>query len=273
MAVLSCKELLMMLYKRILAGLIGAPLVLLTVWYGGWYFFSLLLILSHFAVSEVFRLTGMTDRLFKNIGFAGNVGLMLVMFRFGLPEYFTALVIYFLLINSFWVIKFPRPLYTISSVMWSSLYIPTLLGFFLLLRGLENGFQMVLMVLLTVWTADIAAYFCGTAWGKRKLAPQVSPKKSQEGAIGAVLASAVLLVIFAPYFGFGRPVGLLLGVVLSIAGIFGDLAESALKRGAQAKESGVFLPGHGGVLDRLDSLLFAAPVAYLLLMLISGIRM
>jgi phosphatidate cytidylyltransferase len=129
------------------------------------------------------------------------------------------------------------------------------------------GGLVVVTVLSTVWICDTAAYHVGKAIGRHKLFPRVSPKKSVEGAvagfiaaIGAALAAKFLLL---GWLGTGQAVTL--GVIVGVAGQAGDLFESLLKRDAEVKDSSGFLPGHGGVLDRFDSLLIVSPVAYLYL--------
>ncbi|HZU24092.1 MAG TPA: phosphatidate cytidylyltransferase [Bryobacteraceae bacterium] len=116
------------------------------------------------------------------------------------------------------------------------------------------------------WAGDIAAYYVGRAIGRHRLAPVVSPKKSWEGAIASVLASLAFAALFIPRALPSVPLwaGLVAGGAGNIAGQFGDLCESALKRGAGLKDSGTLLPGHGGWLDRVDSTLFAMPVVYAL---------
>lgn len=118
--------------------------------------------------------------------------------------------------------------------------------------------------LLVNWAGDIGAYYVGRAFGRRKLAPSVSPKKTWEGSIGSVIAACLIaggyLLVFVP--GTRLVAAILLTVVANVAGQLGDLAESAMKRGAGVKDSGTLLPGHGGFLDRVDSTLFALPVIY-----------
>jgi len=122
----------------------------------------------------------------------------------------------------------------------------------------------LMYALLLNWAGDIGAYYIGRPFGKHKLAPVVSPKKSWEGAIASVIASVLIagayLLHFIPGVTLAQAVGLT--VAANIAGQLGDLAESALKRGAGVKDSGAILPGHGGFLDRVDSTLFALPVVY-----------
>jgi phosphatidate cytidylyltransferase len=121
------------------------------------------------------------------------------------------------------------------------------------------------------WSGDTAAYYVGRTFGKHRLAPVVSPKKSWEGAAGAVVGSVILGVLYMGYFEPHVALWkiILIAIVANVAGQFGDLAESAMKRGAGVKDSGSILPGHGGLLDRVDSSLFAVPVVYACSLLLS----
>ena len=123
-----------------------------------------------------------------------------------------------------------------------------------------------MFLLALVWVADIAAYFVGKRFGKNKLAPALSPGKSREGVLGALLASIVMAIIGLQMFTFGKQASLYfigLCVLTALISVVGDLYESLLKRNAGAKDSGTILPGHGGILDRVDSITAAAP-GYLL---------
>jgi len=137
------------------------------------------------------------------------------------------------------------------------------LGHMVLLRQGAGGLGWTLFLLATVWAADMAAYFAGLAWGRHRLVPRLSPGKSWEGAAaGLLVAAAAGAAAAGPLLDRGAPLGALLGGGAALAGMVGDLAESALKRAAGRKDSGRLVPGHGGVLDRFDSLAFAAPVLY-----------
>jgi phosphatidate cytidylyltransferase len=129
--------------------------------------------------------------------------------------------------------------------------------------------QYVLQVLVLVWIADSAAYFVGRKWGRRKLAPSISPGKTWEGAAGGLLGAAAYAIIGSNFVGGNAwwPAYLAVAVLLAILSIVGDLFESAVKRQAGAKDSGALLPGHGGILDRIDSATAVLPVAALLLSL------
>lgn len=125
------------------------------------------------------------------------------------------------------------------------------------------------------WVGDSAAYFAGRAFGTHKLSPVISPGKSWEGAVASVIGSAVFGLIFAYFVVLGTPlwVAAVVCVLANVAGQVGDLCESALKRGAGLKDSGTMLPGHGGWLDRVDSTLFAVPVAYGLVELARALKL
>lgn len=129
---------------------------------------------------------------------------------------------------------------------------------------LSDGVRLVLLTCVSVWACDTAAYFVGKRFGRRRMAPLLSPRKSWEGAGAGVLGGTAAAVLVAPWIGLSPLPALVLGVASACAGQIGDLFESALKRELGVKDFGGLLPGHGGVMDRLDSLLFALPVVYLL---------
>ncbi len=127
-----------------------------------------------------------------------------------------------------------------------------------------EGYKLVFFLLLVVWIGDSGAYYVGKQFGKHKLSPRISPKKTIEGLIGGMTASVIAAIVthytFFPKFPLLHAI--IAGVLLSFAGVIGDLAESMWKRSAAVKDSGTLLPGHGGFLDRFDSILFTAPILY-----------
>ena len=152
----------------------------------------------------------------------------------------------------------------ISFALLAFLYVPFLLMHLVLLRQTQFGIQWLLVVMLIVMTNDSAAYYTGSAFGKHRLYPLVSPKKSIEGAVGGLIGSLggtlVAKFTFFPQLTFSDAV--VTAIVVGMFGQAGDLFESLLKRSFGVKDSGTIIPGHGGVLDRLDSILFAAPITY-----------
>lgn len=155
-----------------------------------------------------------------------------------------------------------------SSVL-GVLYIGVPLAMLVQMRMQPRGPYWVIYVLVLTWISDTAAYFTGRALGRHKLAPRISPGKTWEGSIGSAIAAVLFGVFYTQYFAPGFPRLLSIGTALAVnvAGQAGDLAESALKRGARVKDSSTLLPGHGGMLDRIDALLFAAPALWYILSL------
>jgi phosphatidate cytidylyltransferase len=152
------------------------------------------------------------------------------------------------------------------------LYIPLLLGHFIWLRYLSDGQWWIFWLLMVIMAGDTGAFYCGRTWGKTKLYPAVSPGKTWAGVVGglaaAVIVGAVLGSWALPQMSLPRLAGLAL--VLAVVGLLGDLFESMLKRQAEVKDTSGLLPGHGGMLDRLDSLLFAAPLTVYVRMFLLG---
>jgi phosphatidate cytidylyltransferase len=157
---------------------------------------------------------------------------------------------------------------TLFGVLYVGLTLSTLVS----TRSLPAGEWLVFFVALVTWAADTGAYYAGTLWGSHLLAPSVSPKKTVEGVLGGMgLATGAALLAqawFVPQLSLLDAV--MLGVILTVSGLLGDLSESAIKRSVGVKDSGGILPGHGGMLDRLDSLLFTAPTFYYYISFVRG---
>jgi phosphatidate cytidylyltransferase len=164
---------------------------------------------------------------------------------------------------------FSKMLAGVGVTILGVLYVAFLGGFIVSLRaGFENfpglSTKLLAFFFLVVMGADTGAYYIGKNFGKHKLAPQISPGKTWEGVIGGLVLSSIFAAASSLWFfpELSYKVSIPLAIVMSVVGLFGDLAESAMKRGAGAKDAASILPGHGGLLDRLDSLLFNAPILY-----------
>ncbi|WP_417223622.1 phosphatidate cytidylyltransferase [Amphritea sp.] len=181
----------------------------------------------------------------------------------------------FWLIAAFWVVRYPL------ASDWQSVWQRSLIGVLVLtsswmalvhLQHQSNGVVLLLMLLLLVWGADIGAYFAGKTWGRAKLAPNVSPGKTRAGLWGGLASCAVISFCFVIYLELDLLTGvylMLIAMLAGVASVLGDLFESMLKRHRGIKDSSRLLPGHGGILDRIDSITAAAPVFVLCLHLLS----
>ncbi|HUJ79464.1 MAG TPA: phosphatidate cytidylyltransferase [Nitrospiria bacterium] len=173
-------------------------------------------------------------------------------------------VVVALLVELFTGRRFATALPAWSFWLFGALYLGLMLGHVVLLRSLERGADAVLCVLTVTWMIDSAAYFGGRRFGRRQLAPVISPKKTVEGAVaglaGGIVTALVVRAWWTPMLNVTE--SLVAGLLLGCAGQLGDLAESMFKRRAGVKDSAGWIPGHGGLLDKVDSLVFTAPTFY-----------
>jgi phosphatidate cytidylyltransferase len=151
----------------------------------------------------------------------------------------------------------------------ASLYTTLLPAYMILLRDGRNGLWWMGAALVGTWVFDSGAYLVGRRWGKRRLWPAVSPSKTWEGTIGGVLLAAAVCLLTVKVLGLSYPQAIGLGVLIAVLAQLGDLVESAIKRQVGVKDAGSFLPGHGGVLDRIDGLLFSTVGVYYFALLIA----
>ncbi len=208
------------------------------------------------------------------VGFLGSLLLLVAMqwpTVLGLPP---ALAITLTLLLGYQVGFAPSGVRQLSLfiLLFGVLYIGYMLGHLLWLRNRHDGALLVFFVLLVTWAGDAAAYYAGKMWGSRPLAPQLSPKKTREGFLGGLIAAPIVAWLghlwFLPSV---TPLDcLVLGLLLTVLGLIGDLSESALKRHAGVKDSGSLIPGHGGVFDRIDSLLLTVPAFYYYMAFLKG---
>lgn len=160
--------------------------------------------------------------------------------------------------------EFPALVEKVSKHLLGLLYVSFLLAHFLLLRKLEWGRGWVLFTLVATYFGDTAAFYIGRSWGRQKLAPKISPSKTIEGGLGGVAGSVIGSLLFKIFFfpQLSSSHALVLGFGVGVISQLGDLWESLIKRSAGVKDSGTLIPGHGGLLDRIDSVLFAGPFVY-----------
>lgn len=172
-------------------------------------------------------------------------------------------IILFLCLRQFLQLRIRQAFINFSLTLGGILYISFLFSYIVPLRDIFSlGARLVITIFFATWMGDTGAYLIGRKWGKHKLFPRVSPHKSWEGFIGAILASCVAMFISRIWLFFPLVHTLILGVLIGVMGQMGDFFESMLKREVGIKDFGKILPGHGGVLDRFDSLLFTVPLFY-----------
>jgi phosphatidate cytidylyltransferase len=250
--------------SRLLVALIGLPLVLGVVYKGGWWVFALALVGALVALHEYWLLA----RPLAPLAPAGYVGAILALVGAevgGIGWAVGGLLTTFVLAFVLKAISEARTAATIaiSATVMGAVWIGGGSAFLILLRELHRGRLAVITVLLAVWAGDTFAYFGGRLIGRHKMAPTTSPGKTWEGLVVGT-AAAIFVAFVALYHQDFLTIGqsIVLGVVIALAAPLGDLFESLLKRDMDVKDTGRLLGGHGGMLDRIDALLFAAPAAY-----------
>lgn len=267
-----------MLRLRVLSAFFGVPVLLgVTIAGGGWY--ALAVVVGAILCSlEMFAMLGGADfRPVRPLGVALAVAIVLAALASD-ARVLPAILVGGMLLGLLHMML--RQDHAGALVDWSltlapALYVGGTMHYFIALRALPEGLLWMLLVLICTWVCDITAFFVGRRWGNARLAPRISPGKSVEGAVGGLVGAVLAAILIGPFLAglvsglglaFIEPVGRVrlagLGLVIGVCAIAGDLMESFVKRQCGAKDSGALIPGHGGALDRIDSVLVAAVGAY-----------
>ncbi len=256
-----------MLKKRVIAGLWGILLITAIVWFGDPWFTILVAIWGLLAVFEFYKMVAASK--VPPLTYFGLIWTLLFILspHFDYDTLTPLLLTSAVILPLIWLLLRPQKEGVFAGWAWTIagiLYVGWLLSYLVALRGLDAGRDWVFFALFTTFASDTTAFFAGRAWGRHPLAPNVSPGKTWEGAIagvfGAIVVSLVLVMLLSLPLNYWQAV--LLGLVVSIFGQLGDLVESLFKRNMGVKESGKSMPGHGGFLDRMDSVVFAGIVVY-----------
>jgi phosphatidate cytidylyltransferase len=265
--------------KRVLTALILAPLVLVLVFIGPMWLITLVVAsVAMLAAWEFLALTEHRGAKPPKVLTLGTIGLLFAGNYEWPDETLTIFALFCVILLLYCTFASPveRALSDATSSVFSLFYLGLTLIPIPMLRAQSNGPSLLAFLFLTVWAGDTVAMYAGRAFGVRKLAPNLSPNKTWAGAVGSIagaVAVAGVLLVLSSYLAQWNSVRLsfadgawwywlMLAVVVNVAAQVGDLAESALKRSAGVKDSGTLLPGHGGILDRIDALLIAAPVLW-----------
>ncbi len=258
-----------MFKTRLISGIVLVAAALLLIISGGFILYFTALILSLLAAGELYKATGIrNENHFGAMDIAGYVGIALYYLAVLIheePFELMAIIAGFFIVSFVYVFKFPRynALHTMAA-FFGIIYCGVMLSFIYQTRMLDDGEFHVWLIFLSAWGCDTCAYCAGMLFGKHKMAPVLSPKKSVEGAVGGVIGAFILGVIYA-YFTDGPE--LIYGLICACGGLIsmvGDLTASAIKRNMGVKDYGRLIPGHGGILDRFDSIIFTAPIIYYL---------
>ncbi|MGI6370583.1 MAG: phosphatidate cytidylyltransferase [Candidatus Kapaibacterium sp.] len=268
------------LFKRVIVAVILIPIAFAIVIVGGIYFFATIVLISTLALQEFYKMSEQKGYLPSTI--LSLIFNFIVLLRF----YFTTQNIdSFVLSSDLLILIFPTlillqqlfskntNIYTNAGTSFTGLLYITIPMVLLILIRFQmsipdvNSAYFILMIFCSIWICDSAAYFVGKKFGKRKLLDSVSPKKTVAGAVGGFSASLLFFPIASNFVLPTFPVlyACIIGATIGILGQIGDLVESKFKRDANIKDSGNLIPGHGGVLDRFDSIIFTIPIVYVLL--------
>lgn len=234
-----------------------------------------MIMVSVMGVFELNRVFGISDKLLGIVAYLAVIVWYANLRMPFLPEEMLFVSVYLILLLAIYVFSYPK--YRTDQVLaafFGFFYVALMLSYVYRTRELPGGVYLVWLILLCSWGSDTCAYCVGVLFGKHKMAPVLSPKKSIEGAVGgvagAMLLTAIYGAVFAKQLGIERDGILLLAAVSGVGALVsmvGDLAASAIKRNYDIKDYGTLIPGHGGILDRFDSVIITAPMVYYLLLM------
>lgn len=268
-----------MFKTRLLSGIVLVIIALATIICGGPVLWITLLCVSMIGMQELYKAVGMREERFNSLELISYVGVLLYYLAIWFcPVAYHLPVLLLGMILILFVYVFSYPKYETKQMMaafFGMVYAGVMMSFIYQTRLLEEGQWLVWLIFICSWGCDTCAYCVGVLFGKHKMAPILSPKKSIEGAVGGVAGAALLGALYAwgiGYFnpGFARAPWMyaLLCAVGALVSMVGDLAASAIKRQENIKDYGKLIPGHGGILDRFDSVIFTAPIIYFLAIIV-----
>lgn len=259
---------------------LGVPGILILVYLGGPWFLGFVTVVALMALYEFYRLVGHKG-VSPHVGLGLLTGTIIMLFYYGnlYPKLATAnwqhlLIVFILIVGLLELFRGKEhPTANITYTLAGILYVPLLIGTMVTLRNIESnkvdlGFHLTLVLFVCVWTCDSAAYLFGKKWGEVKILIKVSPKKTWVGGIAGLISAVTVAAVFFltdffPLKSITLTDSIIIGAIVGIFGQAGDFIESLMKRDAGVKDSGSFLLGHGGVLDRFDSLIVATPLIFL----------
>lgn len=271
-----------MFMTRLFSSIILVLVALVTLLQGGYLLAAILFLISLIAYNELCKVCKIHTKeqkinALEVVGFIGIISYYVIMvFVKSMSAQFLCILFVFVAYMFVYVFTFPK--HEASQTMasfFNFIYAPVMFSFIYMTRELAYGIYIVWMIFISSWICDSCAYLSGILLGKHKLAPKLSPKKSIEGAIGGILGSALVGGLYAHFIVerviIGQKITWIFVIISAIGAIIsqvGDLAASAIKRNHEIKDYGHLIPGHGGIMDRFDSVIFTAPMIYALAVLL-----
>ena len=261
-----------MFKTRLISGIILLGIAIAVIMLGDNVLFGAVIVISLVGMTELYKLMKIEKTVLGIVGYLAAIGYFILIY-FNLDKYLLLLFICFLLLLMVsYVIAYPVFRFEqVITAFFGLFYVSIMLSYIYRVAALEDGGILVWLIFIGAWGSDTCAYSVGMLLGKHKLSPKLSPKKSIEGSIGGVIGAALLGYIYALITGYKitgienpRVLFAIIGAAASVISQFGDLAASAIKRNYDIKDYGRLIPGHGGILDRFDSIIFTAPIVYYL---------
>ena len=262
-----------MFVTRLISGVVLVAIALVTIGLGNWVLFATLLLVSLIGARELYQAMKVSKKGFSLLELGGYAGIILYYLGMVFLEekfHLAAILAGLVILMFIYVFRYPEyHAHQVMAAFFGIVYVGVMLSCVYQARMLPGGHFHVWLIFLCSWCCDTCAYCAGMLFGKHKMAPVLSPKKSVEGAVGGVAGAVLLGVIFAavtkgPAAEYAGICGA--GALISMVG---DLAASAVKRNMEIKDYGKLIPGHGGILDRFDSVIFTAPVIYYLALVLT----
>lgn len=259
--------------QRVISGAVLVVILAITLYFGGIVTCGLMALVSLVGNMELLRVYGVNKKTPGIVCYLATVLYYIAIYLDRMDIIVPMMVIYLLVMLAVYVLTFPT--YSDKQIMAAFMdffYVSVMLSFVYLIRNMEHGLVLVLLIFVSSWINDTCAYFVGRALGKHKMAPVLSPKKSIEGLIGGIVGAGVFGAVYGILFdkyvdtmNYAPLLFAVVGAVGALPAVIGDLAASAIKRNNDIKDYGKLIPGHGGILDRFDSIIFTAPIIYYLL--------
>lgn len=255
---------------RVISGAVLVVIAAIVLYAGGYVTGITTLLLSLGGMLELLRVYDLHKKLPGYIAYISAV-VYYAFIAFDMTEYIMPIIIAFVLLElACYVISFPKYKDAdIEATILAFIYVTVMLSYVYQIRLMKQGLALVIMIFICSWINDTCAYFVGVLFGKHKMSPKLSPKKSIEGLIGGIAGAAIVSAVYSYFidryvFSLGASplIFAIIGAAGAIVAVIGDLTASAIKRDNEIKDYGRLIPGHGGIMDRFDSIIFTAPIIY-----------